>query len=348
MSPDWLMTRVVVVTMALAVPVYFFALMFLLPFQITPFGDPFLDWLFNYLLVPSVFSTTWVALIYLNRYRLANTVHLMRETTTSVPLRWRVFYGLNAAFVMVFFVLPVATAPVAVIGGLALAGTVFYRTAVGKLGLGRLAAAATVIVAVALCILPAYIMLAFIPRYLEIWNAMLSSWSSFWFGVVYGVAQCLVNALSLGAPIHFLYYGAQQYERGVYGDILTEIPTTRIRLAEGLLFLVFLILYLPPIPTPLGEMWWFMNMPWLFTTYINWISLAVVVIMLIIRRVLGVKDKSTMGGAANIAIVAMFLLVEIFFKTNLLVVTLVIWLAFGVFAAVVAANFMRASSREMY
>ncbi|MHA1771840.1 MAG: hypothetical protein ACTSYL_11090 [Candidatus Thorarchaeota archaeon] len=347
MSPDWLMTRVIVVALWIATPIYFFLLMFVLPFQIAPFTEPLLNMLFNNIVVPAVFSVTWVGILYFNRYRISNTIYLMRESTTAVPLRWRVFYGLNAAFVMIFFVLPIISAPIAVLGGLIFAGNVGYAIAVGKFNLGRFAAVIAGIFAIALCILPGYIMLAFIPQYLQIWDLMLSTWSTSGFGVVYGIAQCLVNALSIGAPIHFIYFGAQQYEQGLFGETYTEAPTGFIRLVEALLFIGFTILYLPPIVTPLGTLP-FLDMSWLFTSYINWISLGIVVILMIVKRALGVADNSTLGGASNLTIVALFLLVEIFFKTNLLIVTLVVWLAFLVFAMITLVNFARASPREMY
>ncbi len=342
-----MMTRVIVVALWIVTPIYFFLLMFVLPFQIAPFGNPLLNLLFNNIVVPIVFSLTWVAILYFNRYRIANTIHLMRESTSSVPLRWRVFYGFNAAFVMIFFILPIVSAPVAVIGGLFFAGNVGYAIAVGKFNLGRAAAVAAGLLAIVLCILPGYIMLAFIPQYLQIWNLVLSTWNDYGFGVVYGIAQCLVNALSFGAPIHFIYFGAQQYEQGLFGDVYTEAPTGLIRLFEAILFIAFTVLYLPPLATPFGTLA-FLDMSWLFTSYINWISLGIVVLLMLIKRAIGVKDNSTLGGASNIAIVAMFLLVEIFFKTDLLIVTLVVWLAFLVFAIVILANYARASPREMY
>ncbi|MCF2136599.1 MAG: hypothetical protein K9W43_05085 [Candidatus Thorarchaeota archaeon] len=347
MSPDWLMTRVIVVALWIATPFYFFLLMFVLPFQITPFGEPLLNILFNNIIVPTVFSVTWVGILYFNRYRISNTIYLLRESTTAVPLRWRVFYGLNAAFVMIFFVMPIISAPIAVIGGLVFAGNMGHAIAVGKFNLGRFAAIITGIIAIALCILPGYIMLAFIPQYLQIWNLMLTTWSTSGFGIVYGIAQCLVNALSIGAPIHFIYFGAQQYEKGLLGTIYTEPPTGRIRLMEALLFIVFTIVYLPPIITPFGVLP-FLDMSWVFTTYINWVSLGIVVILIIVKRALGVADSSTLGGASNLTIVVLFLLVEIFFKTNLLIVTLVVWLAFLIFAIITLVNFARASPREMY
>ncbi|MHA1944147.1 MAG: hypothetical protein ACW96M_07100, partial [Candidatus Thorarchaeota archaeon] len=104
LNPDVLMTRITVVALAVVGPIYFFLLMFFIP-QMTPFLDPTLDMLFHFLAVPIVFSAPWIGLIYYQRYRLANTVHIMDETIAGVPLRWRVFYGANAAFVLMLFVL---------------------------------------------------------------------------------------------------------------------------------------------------------------------------------------------------------------------------------------------------
>ncbi|NWF96909.1 MAG: hypothetical protein HXY34_12275 [Candidatus Thorarchaeota archaeon] len=345
--PDWMMTRVVVVLIAVLAPFYFFLLMFILPFRMTPFGEPLMDLLFHQVLVPSVFSLTWVASIYIERYRLANTVHLMRETTAAIPLRWRVFYGTNAAFVLVFFILPLATPVLSIIGGLLLAGTVIYRLGVGKLGVGKIASAVALLVALVLCLLPILIMVQFIPNYLQVGEGVMEAWSGYGFAVTYGVSQCLVNALSFGAPLHFIYFAAQEYDRGVYGVVYTSPPVNRIRILEAVLFMVFTYTYLPTVYTPLG-FYVFLGLSELFTNYINYISLAIVGILLLVKWRLRVRDNSTMGGAANVVVVALFLVVEVFFKAELIIVTLVVWLAFIIFAAVILANFMRASPREMY
>lgn len=346
-SPDWLMTRMVAVAFAVLGPLYFLLLVAVLPFQMAPFGDPLLDWLFHYVATPAVFSAAWVGIIYYERYRIANAVHLTGETTTAIPLRWRVFYGTNAAFVLTFFILPLITAPLAVIAGLFVAGHVFYRIGIGKLGGGKPAAFLGAVVAIALCVLPLIVMIQFVPSYLQVWDAVLGAWSGFWFSAVYGIAQCLVNALSFGAPIYFVYFAATQYDKGLYGETYTRTPTVWIRIGEIALFLVFTVLYLPPILTPFGLLP-FANMSWLFTDYINWMSLFIVVLMVAVKARLKVKDSSTMGGPSNVLVVGLFLLVEIFFKTDLLVVTLVIWLAFLIFAGVIAISFARASPREMY
>ncbi len=334
--------------LAILGPIYFLLLMLFLPFRIEPFTDPVLNLLFHHIVVPIIFSAPWVGGIYYTRYRLANTVQLMQETTTTVPLRWRIFYGINAAFVMTFFVLPMIIAPIAIIGGLVVAGRVFYTIGIGKFGNRRGASILGGLAAIALCILPGYIMLQFIPNYLLVWEGILGAWSSFWFTVVYGIAQCLVNALSFGAPVYFLYFAAKEYDRGVYGVTYSETPTNWIRFGELILFLIFVYIYLPPVPLVEGITIPFLNLAWLFTSYVNWISLGIVVLMILIRRIVGVKNDTTLGGPLNIAIVGMFLIVELFFKTDLLIVTLVIWLAFLLFSGVLVANYLRASPRELY
>jgi len=77
--------------------------------------------------------------------------------------------------------------------------------------------------------------------------------------------------------------------------------------------------------------------------------------MILVRKGLKVEDTSTMGGASNIIIVGMFLVVEGLFKGisflqeyEVPVKTLIIWLAFLIFAIVIIANFLRASPRELY
>lgn len=340
------MTRLAVVLLAIVGPIYFFLLMLFLP-PITPFTDAWFNFLFHYIAVPIVFSVPWVGTIYYQRYRLANTVYIMDETIAVVPLRWRIFYGANAAFILVLFVLPMVTPIVAIVEGLIVAGHVFYLIGVGKLGGGKPAAALGVVVAIALCILPAIVMIEFLPIYIELWSTILATWEGFWINVAYGVAQCLVNALSFGTPVYFIYFGAQEYDRGLYGEVYTKTPTRWIRLVELVIFLVFLIMYLPPIPTPVGNIP-FLDMSNLFKNYINWISLGIVVIMVLVKMGLKVKGDTTIGGASNIFVIGLFLVVELFFKTNQLLITSIIWLAFIIYAALAVVSYLRASPRELY
>jgi hypothetical protein len=55
-----------------------------------------------------------------------------------------------------------------------------------------------------------------------------------------------------------------------------------------------------------------------------------------------------MGGFSNIFVVGLFLVVELFFKTNLLLITGIIWLAFLIYGGLAALSYFRASSGEMY
>jgi hypothetical protein len=345
-SPDVLTTRLAVVILAVIGPIYFFLLMFFIP-QMAPFGDALLDLLFHHVAVPIVFTAPWLGLIYYQRYRLANTVYIMDDTISSVPLRWRVFYGINAAFVLMLFVLPMTTPPLAIILGLYVAGTVFFRIGVGKFGGGKPGAALAVLGALALCVLPTFVMLEFLPSYIEVWQIILATWETFWWKVVYGFAQCLVNALSFGAPIYFIYFGASEYDKGLYGEVYTKTPTKWIRIGEFILFFVFLSLYLPPIPTPLGTIP-FLDQSIIFTSFINWVSLSIVAIMYIVKFALKVSNDTTIGGASNLFVIGLFLLVELFYKTNLLLITAIIWLAFLIYGALSAVSFLRASSREIY
>lgn len=313
----------------------------------TPFADPMLNLLFHYVTAPTVFTLPWIGTIYYQRYRLANTVYIMDETITAVPLRWRIFYGANALFVLMVFVLPMATPIIALIEGLIVAGHVFYRVGFGKMGGGKPAAFLGVIVALALCILPAFVIIEFIPGYLTVWETILQTWTDFWLDVAYGVAQCLVNALSFGAPVYFIYFGAQEYDKGLYGEVYTKTPTNWIRFGELVIFIIFIVMYLPPIPTPIGVVP-FLDLSFLFQNYINWISLGIVAIMILVKMALKVKGDTGMGGFTNIFVIGLFLVVELVNRTDFLLKTSIIILAFTVYAGLAAVSYLRASSRELY
>ncbi len=341
------MTRLIVVLLAITVPIYFFVFMRMLPFQLAPFTDALWNYLFHYFLVPIVFTLTWVLSIYFMRYRLANTVYLTQKTVSSIPIRWLIFYGINALFVGIFFILPLMTPVIAIIGGLHIAAKVIYRFGMSRVGHHRVATIMALCAALVLSALPFLIMYHFIPNYLQVWNGVLTLWSTTWLSIIYGISQCIVNALSFAAPVHFIYYGAQEYDRGLYGHVYTEVPLRRIRLLEFGFFLIFIYIYLPVTQTSFG-IDVFLGRPELFTGLINYISLSIIILLLIIRRRLGVADSSTMGGNSNVFVVVTFLVADILFRTNQAIVTGIIWMAFIIFAAFVVLNFMRASPREMY
>ncbi len=326
---------------------YFVVLMSSLPFRVAPFALPLANTLFHYVVTPAVFSAPWLGLLYFERYRIANTVHILRTSTTTVPLRWRVFYGTNAVFVFMFLVLPMIAAPLAIVGGILVAGRVLYVLWLGRSGSTLSASLVSVLAAVALCTLPVVIMLEFIPHYWLVWTGILGAWTGLWVSLVYGISQCLVNALSFVAPVHFIYYGAAQYERGVFGRVYTRAPVHRIHALEALVFLLLVYMYLPPIDTPFGTLP-FADMSFLFGSVINWASLAVVVVMTLVKWRLGVRSDSSIGGKSNTAVVAAFLVVEMFFKAQILIISLIIWLAFLVFAVLTIMSYVSASSREMY
>jgi hypothetical protein len=110
---------------------------------------------------------------------------------------------------------------------------------------------------------------------------------------------------------------------------------------------VFLFIYLPPIPTPFGILP-FLDQSALFYNYINWTSLAIVGIMILVKFRLKVEGDTAIGGASNIFVIGLFLVVELFFKTNLILITSIIWLAFIIYAAIAVVSYLRASSRELY
>jgi hypothetical protein len=76
--------------------------------------------------------------------------------------------------------------------------------------------------------------------------------------------------------------------------------------------------------------------------------LSIVAIMYIVKFALKVRNDTTIGGASNLFVIGLFLVVELFFKTNLLLITAIIWLAFLIYAGLSAVSFLRASSREIY
>ncbi|WXG41416.1 MAG: hypothetical protein WED07_11735 [Candidatus Freyarchaeum deiterrae] len=310
--------RLLVVLCAIALPIYFLILFGIspykihqFPFQIYPIleGAPIyqiiiqllqfglqsslVDTLINYVVAPIFFSLPWVLFIYLNRTRLANTFSAMNSSTTIIPLRYRIFYGFNTLIVILFFLLPMISPILGVVGGIILAGRIVTKSEwVWKRSSGaRILFGALLVLMI--CPLPIYA--AYIFYNGQVFFLMANWIWSIWTNImvmVYAIAMCIVDALAIGSVIWLIFAGAGEFEANTYGVKMTEVPYRLLAVFQMAVFLVLAYFTLPyvyfPGISPSGYLTWG-GSPGLLFDYINWICLGIFGVVTLIGLIKGIQ-----------------------------------------------------------
>ncbi len=338
--------NLILVIVAILMPIYSIILTIVLPFKLTTTGNMILDLFVNEALLPIIITIPWWYIIYEARYRLINAMRITWNSTTMIPLRWRLFYGINAFVVLIAFVIPFISLPIAVIVGILLAGKIKqYISSLGIHGTGRKIIAA--IIGLIMLVLPSIYMFYFYNAYYPVWQAIETVWNSTWVDIVYGISQCVVNALSFGSVVYFIYHGAAEYEKNMIGWEITKPPKTAIKIIEFILFIIFIYLWIDKLPTPFGVIQ-LGNMRYLFQIIINPISLGIVGIVFILKIISGSSATGSRKSALGIILVGAFLAVEIFNRFNILMINTIIFLSFAIFAGAFIINVIRAPRSEVY
>lgn len=338
--------NLILVIIAILMPIYATLLTIILPFRLTTTGNMILDLFVNEALLPIIITLPWWYIIYEGRYRLVNAMRTTWNSTSMIPLRWRLFYGINAFVVLIAFVIPFISLPIAIIAGILLAGKI--KQYISRIGIhGGVRTIAAIFIEILLLVIPAAYLFYFYNAYYPVWQTIETVWNTIWVDIVYGIVQCVVNALSFGSVVYFIYYGAAEYERNMIGIEITKPPKTIIKIIETILFFVFIYLWIDQLPTPFGIIY-MGNMRYLFQTIINPISLGIVGIVFILKIISGKSPTSSRKSALGIILVGAFLAVEIFNRFNILMINTIIFLSFAIFAGAFIINVIRAPKSEVY
>ena len=244
-------------------------------------GPGFVNFLISYG-IPIIFSLPWVIISALRATRIADAYSLIGRALGKVRIDQKLFYGLNAAFVLIFIILPFGS-PLITIIAIFIAVRMFMR----KILIGKLLKLAWIIPGIILAFIPTLVAIAFYINYLHLWNFIYSTWNES-IGIIFGIGLSLAIAISIGNFFQFLLEGRSKYEN-------VDTPEAMILLFKGFLVGIFLLILF-------GEGIELLN-------YINYAAVAFAFVELGLRKLHDMPSKG--ASKFGIVMVIVFSLVNI-------------------------------------
>jgi hypothetical protein len=239
--------RLLVVILFIITPIYFVLLIYFVNFN----GDLVLNLdLFKqigpnatyFFIFPLVFSFTWWIFLYFLRNKIPNSFSIVREETSPIPTRWLIFYGVNAAIMLAFFIIPLVSSLFAIFGFFVLAWQVVVRSDWAyERGKATLACWGLIIFGLFLAF-PILVQIEFWNDYTIFWSRLWGSWQNY-IPYLYSFSIVIVNALTVGSIFYLIYGGAVEFERGAFGTSYDQVPRRPIVLLEIILFVIFALIW---------------------------------------------------------------------------------------------------------
>ncbi|MGV9170956.1 MAG: hypothetical protein ACOC44_05815 [Promethearchaeia archaeon] len=237
-----LVSRLVVAISIILVPIATFLIFNLVDFALWFSDDPVLNFWILQILCPLVFSISWVFFLGLFASHIAETLDAMDDKVGTVSIHYKMFFGINALFIMMIFVIPLITPFVSILSFSSIAWklTTFRKDWIvdDKVHFGTKISiffAALIPLFCSVCILPDYLELAAFILF-DIWFHMTH--------FIFTVSYCLVTALAFGSlGIMLKNRGISDYKQ-MRVNKETEETISLIKLMEIPLFAFFLYLAL--------------------------------------------------------------------------------------------------------
>jgi len=207
-----IVSRLIVLVSIFLVPILIFIIFSLVPFHLT-WADEQTQFILLQILIPLVFSISWVYFLLIFANRTASSIDMMDKTIGVVPLRLKFFYGLNALFVLLIFIYPLITPIISVLAFASLAWrlTTFRREEWDTQSKTSLLTKIAIIIAI---ILPVVCGIIILP---EIITLSIYLWSNIWVPLleyIYIISRALCTALAFGSlVILFKKSGISEYEQ---------------------------------------------------------------------------------------------------------------------------------------
>ncbi|MHA2089632.1 MAG: hypothetical protein ACW98K_02135 [Candidatus Kariarchaeaceae archaeon] len=213
---DLMVNRLLVLLQIIAIPLYFTFFSILWHDELKDFfEDKWLqktlpDWLIWFeinLAIPIFFSLPWVLISLLRATKIADAYTLMGRALGKVRIDQKLFYGLNAAFTLIFLLLPVGGPLITVIGVF-----ILFRIGTRKVVIGRISKLFWLIPALIISIIPGLIAIAFYANYSELLDRIFDIWQDYIDRIFY-IGLCLAVAISIGNFLYFLYERRKKFVR---------------------------------------------------------------------------------------------------------------------------------------
>jgi hypothetical protein len=174
-----------------------------------PWKEALLQWI-----APAVFTLSWIYMEVIFLKRVANSMDIMDETSSVIPMRYRFFYGLNAIFILLVYLIPIITP---IISAFAFMSLVFRLITINRDWTTNSTVHPSLKVITIIASFPSILIsIMVVPELLELSNYL---WTNYWEPLVeplYNFSMSFATALTIGAFIILVRTGVSEYEQS-YG-----------------------------------------------------------------------------------------------------------------------------------
>jgi len=201
-----------------------------------------------YVIFPLCFSFTWWIFIYLLRNKISNSFSTIKAETSPIPTRWLIFYGVNALIMLGFFLIPLVSSILAILGFFIFAWHIVVKSDWAfERGKATLFCYGLIIFGLFLTF-PILIQIEFWNDYTVFWNNLWIAWQDY-IPYIYSFSIVIVNALTVGSVFYLIYSGASEFEQSAFGTTYDQTPRRAIIIVEIILFAIFGIIWWQSIVT---------------------------------------------------------------------------------------------------
>ena len=157
------------------------------------YAPEWLMWVTIWIGIPLFFSAPWLIFLLTRPTRVANAYMLVGRALGRVRIDQKLFYALNAGVIYVFFILPVISPLISVLGALVLPVLVLR-----KLPLPRILKMISILLMwLLLALIPVALTLAFFLEYINLLGFVWDTWLV-QVDLLYGIGLCLADAVAIG------------------------------------------------------------------------------------------------------------------------------------------------------
>ncbi|MHA1333727.1 MAG: hypothetical protein ACTSPL_06640 [Candidatus Odinarchaeia archaeon] len=299
-----MVTRLLTLIFSIFLLIYFEVILYLTPIEPVTFAyidSPLVVTLLRYLVIPASLTLPWLVLIYVYKDKIANAIEMWMQETRIIPLRYMIFYGVNAVILSIFLVLPLVSIALMLFMAIVVSWWIIISSKFAwKAGRIFLASYAVLVFAV-ICGSAIFLTLLFYPAYTSVWEWMISNWMLN-ISVLYTLSILIVNSVTWGTAIWIV----ELIIRNKPLEEFIDISNWRNRIIEGFIFVFLLIV-------------WINDLRWI-VDYFNLISLALVAIIILVKlKLKAVKGNASLIGMATAAV---FIVFDLLYRANLIAITL--------------------------
>ena len=241
--------------------------------------------------IPIFFSIPWVAFSILRATKIASTYTLMGRALGRIRLDQKVFYGINGTFTLLFFILPLFSPALTVVGIILLVRMLFHKVKLGKIWFW-------LVPAILLSLFPLILSIAFFFEYRAFTTIVLTFWET-WIDDLFGICLCLSIAIAFGNFLLFFQEGAYQY-----GNI-HKINQTSIFVIKIITLTLMLVIY-------------YLRNNLLLINVMSLLALGFGIAVLILRRIKKVESKNSSSvGFVMVPIFSLISFLSTYYMNNL-------------------------------